>query len=214
MTDFWTADRIETLRAMRENGATAVQIGLAVGCSKNAVLGKLDRLGFNTSAGPRKWTPELCERLRVLYATGVPVDEIAAALGISYKAATNQAARMRLPKRGNIFSCAFTSKGRTGSVTPRLPAPFKPRLVVTIEAPSTDLAATILDVTGCRWAITPHDAPKDAHMFCNHPTELNEITGKPRPYCPYHSEMNRAKAVPKAEVKRFKMPTTWLRSVA
>lgn len=219
MTEFWTMERIDTLRTMRAANATAVQIGLALGCSKNAVLGKLDRLGLNTSAVPRVWTAEKDAELRRLHAEDYSFEDIGAALGLTRKAVANRAALLGLPRRPRHFrpnnnTCQIVSIFSTRSVTPRKPRAFKPRLVVTLEEPSKDLAANILDVTGCRWAITPHDADKGSHMFCNHPTEANEITGHPRPYCPYHAEMNRQRPVPKAAVKRFIIPTALLRVVA
>lgn len=207
MTDFWTADRIETLRTMKAAGAKVREMTAALGdaCTRNMVVGKLARMGLLDKGKERAWTPERKERLKALHATGARFADIADEIGnTTAKGVEKMAAKMGLPRR------AYHHRPGAGIVRARP----KPRLVVPLVEPSTDLAATILAVTGCRWAITPHDAPKDAHMFCNHPTELNEITGKSRPYCPYHSEMNRAKPVPKAEVKRFVIPTSVLRAVA
>lgn len=41
---FWTSEAIERLRALVEEGLSAGAIGLALGCSRNAVIGKLNRI--------------------------------------------------------------------------------------------------------------------------------------------------------------------------
>lgn len=201
--DFWTADRIETLRMMRASGATARAIGEAIGCSRNAVLGKLDRIGMNTAAVPRTWTPERVETLKALHAAGKMYSEIAEVLGVTPKAARNYAEKIKLPRResGSHFNPARVRSA------PRAPRAFKPRLV-DMTAPSLDLAVGILDVTGCKWAVGENEATPGRHLFCNHATEENAA------YCPYHSALNVARPVPVAQRKRFIIPTTLLRAVA
>ena len=195
--DFWTADRIETLRMMRASGATARAIGEAIGCSRNAVLGKLDRIGMNTAAVPRTWTPERVETLKALHAAGKMFTEIAEVLGVTPKAARNYAEKIKLPRRQSGF---HFNPARVRS------APRAPRAFMT--APSLDLAAGILDVTGCKWPVGENDATPGRHLFCNHGTDENAA------YCPYHAELNRARPVPMAERKRFVIPTSLLRAVA
>lgn len=57
--DFWTPEKINKLREMRDAGHSAVIIGEALGVSRNAVLGKVFRLGLPRmkdagAAGDRK----------------------------------------------------------------------------------------------------------------------------------------------------------------
>jgi GcrA cell cycle regulator len=44
----WTAERIEALRACVERGMTCSQIAAAIGVSRNAVIGKIHRLGLSS----------------------------------------------------------------------------------------------------------------------------------------------------------------------
>jgi len=54
-TATWTAERIEQLRACVGNGMTCSQIAAAIGVSRNAVIGKIYRLGLSSGrpAGAR-----------------------------------------------------------------------------------------------------------------------------------------------------------------
>lgn len=207
MTDFWTAERIETLRMMHHQGASSREIGMELHCSRNAVIGKLHRLGFIKPSTAEEWSAEDMETLKRMHMAGALYTEISAVLGRTATACQNRAWRMGLPSRGHNTSIR--------SVKPRnAPKAFKPVIIEGRVPPSTDLAADIVAVTGCRWAITPHDVERDAHLFCNHPTEINPDTGEARVYCPYHLELARAKPMPKGKAKRFVIPTTLLRVVA
>ena len=55
----WTAEVIETLAALQAEGLSASQIGARLGCSRNAVIGKLHRLGLNGSPERRAVTAGL-----------------------------------------------------------------------------------------------------------------------------------------------------------
>lgn len=53
---FWTAERVEELLFLWSRGNSTTQIGVALGCSRNAVIGKLHRLD----------APEPAEKLPVI----------------------------------------------------------------------------------------------------------------------------------------------------
>lgn len=53
----WTEEALETLCKMWSEGATASRIGTAIGCGKNAVIGKAHRIGLPTRASPIKMQP-------------------------------------------------------------------------------------------------------------------------------------------------------------
>lgn len=55
----WTAETIEALAALQAEGLSASQIGARLGCSRNAVIGKLHRLGLNGSPERRAVTASL-----------------------------------------------------------------------------------------------------------------------------------------------------------
>ena len=55
---FWTDDRVEQAKALFAEGLTFSAIGRVVGCSRNAAIGKLTRLGVaGASVAPRSHTP-------------------------------------------------------------------------------------------------------------------------------------------------------------
>jgi GcrA cell cycle regulator len=57
-TSPWTAERVETVRAMRADGFSAGKIGKALGMSRNAVIGKCNRLGIAAPSTPWSMTLE------------------------------------------------------------------------------------------------------------------------------------------------------------
>src|SRR5688572_27513766 len=67
-TTVWTAERIETLKALWAERKSAAEIARLLGCglTRNAVFGKVHRLDLTTHAAPRKpyrtfartWMPE------------------------------------------------------------------------------------------------------------------------------------------------------------
>jgi len=205
MTDFWTADRIETLRVKKAEGLSATEIAFRIGdgCNRNMVIGKMRRLGIKGGVPANLWSAEEIATLRRLHVESVPYPRIAAVIGRTEAACMNKAAAIGLPSRGHNTS----RKPRKGVKTAAWN--FKPHLVAGIEKPPTAGAVSIVDATGCLWAITPHDCDKAAHMFCNHPK------AEKGPYCEFHAEVNRARPEAKQAIaNRRYIPTALLRSVA
>lgn len=199
MSDFWTMERIDTLRQMHAGGHTCREIGMAIGTSRNAVIGKLHRLGLAKQSIVDQWTPERLATLKRMHVDGASYEDIATATGFCVASCRAKASRIGLGKRGNVHY-SYKSK--------RTPPGFKPKIVEGIAPPSTDRAVPIYDVTGCKWAITPDNCDKGSHLFCNHDTAGDG------PYCAYHTELGRSKPIPKGEVVRFKYPVSYLRAVA
>ena len=50
----WDADAIALLEALYAKGLTGRQIGLELGCSRNAVIGKIDRMGWRVKEFEKK----------------------------------------------------------------------------------------------------------------------------------------------------------------
>ena len=50
-TNGWSTDREDRLRALVLDGLTATRIGAEIGLSRNAVIGKIDRLGLRLLGG-------------------------------------------------------------------------------------------------------------------------------------------------------------------
>ena len=198
--DFWTAERVEIARDMHAKGHTCREIGAVVGTTRNAVIGKLHRLGIARPTTADQWTHDRLATLRRMHIEGATYEEISEATGFCVAACRQKASRVGLPSRGNVHYVRAKSSNK--------PRGFRPKVVEGIEAPSLELAAGILDVTGCKWPVGENDLTPGRHLFCNHGTEENAA------YCPYHAELNRARPVPVAERKRFVIPTTLLRAVA
>ena len=94
--NFWTDDKIKTLRVMHASGSSAREIGAVIGATRNSVIGKTHRLGLVEIA---HWTPERLERFTVLHAAGIPYAAIGAEIGVTENAARKRAYKLKLAKR-------------------------------------------------------------------------------------------------------------------
>jgi transposase-like protein len=99
--DFWTAERERLLAKLAEEGKSARDAGLIIGCTRNAILGRAHRSGVKFSGvagpapklpkppkmklrrGPRShYSPEQKAEARRLYRTGMVVSQICDAVGV------------------------------------------------------------------------------------------------------------------------------------
>ena len=64
----WTPERTELLRQWWAMGLSATEIGTKIGCTKNAVIGKVNRLKLKQGD---RWTPERICKLREMWERGV-----------------------------------------------------------------------------------------------------------------------------------------------
>ncbi|WP_293678797.1 GcrA family cell cycle regulator [uncultured Phenylobacterium sp.] len=77
-TSTWTDDRVQTLSRLWQEGASASQIARNLGgVTRNAVIGKIHRLGLSGRAAPsapgaRRAKPKREQRLRPRYAAAPP----------------------------------------------------------------------------------------------------------------------------------------------
>jgi len=88
----WTAERVERLRICIDSGLTCSQIAAEIGVSRNAVIGKIHRLGLAPGrpaaaaarvCPPRVRRPRLFgqrQALRLIHAGATPANEAAFAL--------------------------------------------------------------------------------------------------------------------------------------
>lgn len=143
------------------------------------------------------WTPELREELMSLWDGGKRTfGELSRHFKVTRSAI---AGRIRREKalRGIPSNPAFAhNKPRNPSQTAN---PKKEKRMLTLPAraefaipkhtfvalpkPDEGQLASIVDVTGCRWAVSFDASAPGGHLFCNHATD-----GKT--YCPYHSQEN------------------------
>jgi GcrA cell cycle regulator len=86
----WTPERVEQLRSFVVTGLSCSQIATEIGVTRNAVIGKIHRLGLSPgrpggaarSCPPRASRPRAAGQrrvLRLLFADGAPVAEASAA---------------------------------------------------------------------------------------------------------------------------------------
>lgn len=96
---FWTAERIEILRAGIEGGGTLEQVAAAVGTTPVATARRANLMGWRRPPSPAKaprrretdWTDEQVETLRRLAAEGRTTDEIARKIGRTHCAVYKKA---------------------------------------------------------------------------------------------------------------------------
>jgi len=145
MMDFWTPQRIEQLTVLRREGRSFDAIGREMGITRNAAIGKYQRLRQASGhvPAPRKrileivseGKPEFCKELRY-----------------------NTTPKRALTTRRNLPG---VSKQGIGFLSPALTPP----------APRTGPAVGILDVTGCQWPTGYDEAVAGRHTFCDAPKD-------------------------------------------
>ena len=183
----WTDERIERLKKMWAEGATASQIADELGAvSRNAVIGKAHRLGLDARPSPVKPGEE--KEKKPAAARAAPRAD--AASRRAAPAATDEAAapvHARTPQRTQPEGMQYRSIGPGGFVrqgpgdtqAPIPPAP--PRRLVPAK-PSAEVAdkTSLLDLNDriCKWPLG-HPGEPDFH-FCGAPANPGF------PYCVEH----------------------------
>src|SRR6185312_7377473 len=76
----WTTEREEVLIELHARGLSASMIGREMGATRNAIIGKLNRMGKSTHEAPDLWTEEQTDCLKSSWATGITVKEVAASI--------------------------------------------------------------------------------------------------------------------------------------
>lgn len=89
----WSNEQKAELETLVALGLSASQIGLRLGRTRNAVLGKLHRGGGNLAKPPSLWTRAIKTRTLLLSNQGASNESIAAQLGIPFTA-TNVAQKL------------------------------------------------------------------------------------------------------------------------
>lgn len=138
----WSDDSVERLKALYLAGRSGTEISRELGVTRNAVLGKLYRLGFLTKEISAKRAPRLLPQKRTSF---------------------RRVARPSAPK--TIDSLVL-----------------KPLQLA--SASTSGLSCGILDVSGCRWAVSFDAAVIGRHIFCNAETEEGHS------YCSHHEAVN------------------------
>lgn len=103
----WTAEVWADYDRRRAAGESQAEIALAFGTTEKAVSAAVGnhhrRHGYaDGQKAPMKWTAEVCDTLREMWAGGWTPAEIGQRLGVSYNAIVQKAARLGLAARGQV----------------------------------------------------------------------------------------------------------------
>ena len=157
----WTEDRVATLTKLWADGLSASQIAKQLGgVTRNAVIGKVHRLGLSGRAKPSSPARKAAARKRA-------ASKDARASSASPKPKTKTARTPSVPRKPRVIAQA----------APPPPPPLEAKL----QANGT--FATILTITEhmCKWPIG--DPGADNFRFCGRKTDPEE------PYCLAHSRV-------------------------
>jgi GcrA cell cycle regulator len=182
----WTEERIDRLKKMWHDGATASQIAEELGgVSRNAVIGKAHRLGLEQRPSPVKAGEEK-EAKKSAPATAAP-KPAAAKTDASKAAPVASPVQSTEPRRPLQSEIQYRSIGPGGFIrqgpgeqqAPIPPAPPR-RLVPAKPSPEVADKTSLLDLNDriCKWPIG-HPGEPDFH-FCGQPANPGF------PYCVQH----------------------------
>ncbi len=185
----WTEERIERLKKMWHDGATASQIADELGgVSRNAVIGKAHRLGLEQRPSPVKPGEEKEKKAapapaaaraapRTDAAVGRPASAPAPATGTP--SAPVQPTRAEMMQYRSVGPGGFVRQGPGDQQAPIPPAPPR-RLVPAKPSPEVADKTSLLDLNDriCKWPIG-HPGEPDFH-FCG------EQANPGFPYCVQH----------------------------
>ena len=184
----WTDERIERLKKMWADGATASQIADELGgVSRNAVIGKAHRLGLDARPSPVKPGDEKEKKPAPSAAKPARSDSAAKRSGAAAPEEGQPVVHPRTPQRVHPDGVQYRSIGPGGFVrqgpgdtqAPIPPAP--PRRLVPAK-PSAEVAdkTSLLDLNDriCKWPLG-HPGEPDFH-FCGQPANPGF------PYCVEH----------------------------
>jgi GcrA cell cycle regulator len=211
----WTEQRIAQMTRLFHEGVSCSQIARQLGgLSRNAVIGKLHRLGLTrpkragfasaSAQRPRMtpWTPEKVAMLRDLWSRpGMTREQVAAALGPTFTihALANKAAQLGLPDRPKGGARPRLVYGGNNQImdagADRPPIVPPPRSGAFRALPGTtprSFADRRFDE--CAWPIMdPADTDDIARLSCCAQRTDNS------PYCRTHAALGRSAVGPKAK---------------
>ena len=160
----WTDERVETLKTLWNEGQSASQIAAALGgVTRNAVIGKVHRLGLASRAQPK--------------AAEKPAKAAAPAPATEAKKPKLKAVEKTEPAPAPAAKPAPKPVVQAGF--PHPPAPSEPLVdLADVDAAAKKLSLMELNERTCKWPIG--DPSKGEFYFCGHPA----APGKP--YCSSH----------------------------
>lgn len=98
----WNDEAVARLGELRDRGLSAARIAAEMGTSRNAVIGKLNRVKIPTEAAI--WTPEREQWLRGLVANGATQMEIGMKMKLSRSSVSGKMLRLGLKSRSGVVA--------------------------------------------------------------------------------------------------------------
>lgn len=205
----WTPEQIDRAKALAADGATGSEIAEALGTSRNAVIGKLHRLGLRIG-GDRagrpanykgSWTAERTKQAKALFEQGHTYREIAALIGgLSGSAVHKHLHGQAIPLRRTAARIAGRRKPQQAREVIAAPAPArKPELppAARLSPEDADLPlpqsrrVQLVDLRPgqCRWPLG--DPLKSGFCFC-----AADVAAPGHSYCPSHRMLARGIGTP------------------
>jgi GcrA cell cycle regulator len=182
----WTPERVERLTELWLEGHTAAAVAeLMDAPSRNAVIGKINRLGIKreessrparrTDGTNKRWPADAVKQFRDLHAAGKLDDEIALAMGRTVSAIRR--------KRDTLGLKSNYAQRRKKKRAPRR-APITNRKVALRRANAQGAGVSLLDLerNQCRWAINTPARGED-YRFCGRKTQAGVS------YCADHANI-------------------------
>jgi hypothetical protein len=157
-------ERNEQIVKLWNNGLTSRMIGDQFGITRNAVLGVVHR---NINAVTRE-----IKRMKPRPKKGIQV--------VAEKVTAEQFCFKRPTMASLPVQQSSNKKIQLPAIQKTKPTHMKYKTAVHIK-----------DVTGCKFAVTPHTHWKDEHLFCNKPTDNNKS------YCEKHIKLTTQTYVPR-----------------
>ena len=192
----WTPERVETLKKMWADGQSASQIaGELGGVTRNAVIGKIHRLGLsNRVSSPAKENKESESKVKrsPKQKSRKPLDNKTQLLQNQEKANEKFLSETNIEKSSdNSESTVFLRPNKNLIFAASQPLPPQPSTseisketlenVKSIEKKSKKLSLMELTERTCKWPIG--DPATETFWFCGHPAEQG------KPYCETHIEI-------------------------
>lgn len=186
----WPSEAIDMLRRYWDAGASgsyiAGRINVTFKCalSRNAVMGKIDRLGLKRAPQEVRHSQRLSAD-RTNAVTRVPKVERKSPVMHGKLAPRVKVEGEAPPKPSSSRNSRFflPPAPRAAIVEAPQQPPAPPPVPIVPEVPSAPITILELTATSCRWPIDP--AGEHGWRFCGKPRDLNDPK---RLYCPEHRE--------------------------
>lgn len=188
MSKGWDNSTLKKLKALMGKGLSTSEIGKRLGLSKNAVVGKLNRLGWNAKAGATKAAKPAATKTKK---TTAPAKAKSVAKTPAKKTAAKAPAKKPVATKKTVKkTIAPASKSKKAVPAPQKPAVKEPKSSSKTSAKNLAMHQRIiqhslemanLKPNQCRWPIGDPDS--ENFHFCG----KTVFTGKP--YCYEHCRL-------------------------